>query len=77
MAQVKVKVLIQRGETGLRLPGTLYFLADVTAEKYAELGYVSIKKDQEQPEKKQEKAVIETKEEKFKPVPKVTKGKRK
>ena len=77
MAQVKVKVLVSRGETGLRKPGSSYFLADSTAAKFVELGYVSVEKQEEQPEKKQEKAAIETKEEKFKPVPKTTKGKRK
>jgi hypothetical protein len=72
MAKIEVKVLKQAGETGLRLPGTRYLLEESIANNLELRGLVEIVLV-----KKQEKAVLETKEEKFKVVSKVTKGKKK
>jgi hypothetical protein len=62
-----VKITDLRGETGLRLPGTLYLVGD-------ELGNIWIDKKWAV-EQKGEKTAIETKEEKFKVKTKETKRK--
>jgi hypothetical protein len=72
MAKIEVKVLKQAGETGLRLPGTCFPLEESIANNLELRGLVEIVLV-----KKQEKAILETKEEKFKVVSKVTKGKKK
>lgn len=54
---MKVKILILRGETGLKLPASLCDLPDQTAKDWIKKGWAV--------EVKEEKAVIETKQEKF------------
>ncbi len=69
---IEVKVLKQAGETGLRLPGTCFFLDEGIANNLEMRGLIKIIKE---PVKKEEKAKLETKEEKFIKKPKVTKRK--
>jgi len=54
---MKVKILILRGETGLRLPASLVDLPDQAAKEWIKKGWAV--------EVKEEKTIIETKEEKF------------
>lgn len=51
---MKVKILILRGETGLKLPASLCDLPDQTAKEWIKKGWAV--------EVKEEKTVIETKE---------------
>ena len=51
---MKVKILILRGETGLKLPASLCDLPDQTAKDWIKKGWAV--------EVKEEKTVIETKE---------------
>ena len=70
--KIEVRVLQLRGETGLRKPGSSYLLDEITAVSFEGHGWVEIIN---KPKHKEEKAKIETKEEKFVKVAKVTKGK--
>ena len=72
MGKIQVKVLKLRGETGLRLPGSSYLCEQSLAEKFSAAGWVEIESNFVV---KEEKAQIETKEEKFIKTPKATKAK--
>ena len=74
MKKIIVKVLKLAGETGLRLPGSSYLEFEDTALRLQQRGIISIESDSLV---KEEKDVIETKQEKFKTVPKTTKAKSK
>jgi hypothetical protein len=69
-----VRVIEQRGETGLRVAGTLILLNDELGQKWINNGWA--KKEDDPIILKQEKATIETKQEKFKVKEKETKRKR-
>jgi len=66
---IQVKVLKLAGETGLRQPGSTYFEYEARAAKLCAGGFVSILSETAADigQVKEEKTVIETKEEKFKP----------
>jgi hypothetical protein len=72
MGKIQVKVLKLRGEIGLRLPGSSFLCDQVLAERFAAAGWVEIESTIVIKEEKQK---IETKEEKFTKVPKLTKSK--
>jgi type II secretory pathway component PulK len=70
-----VRVTKQIGETGLRLPGTLFLLNDELGQKWIQNGW-AVEVDQYEIEGKELKTDIETKQEKFKVKEKETKRKR-
>lgn len=60
---MKVKILILRGETGILLPGRLVDIPDQQAKEWIAKGWATENKCS--PEIKEDKTVIETKQEKF------------